>query len=363
MVHMIDQQVQFADEFDSTLIESMKASHVPGAAVLIIQNGQIKFTKEYGLADPQTNRAVGHDTLFTIASISKTVTATALMTLYERGRFALGDDINEHLPFKIRNPNFPNMPITFRMLLSHTSTIQDSDVLYEHYTLHQKPVLPDSPVPLGSYLQDYLSPNGKLYNAENNFLKEAPGTKYTYTNTGFGLIGYLTECISGMPFDEYCKQTIFEPLGMNNTAWYFKDVDIDLMAIPYGFDSLLQQPIRYNFYGYPTYPDGALKTSVTEFARFLSIFINAGKTFDGKLILHSETINEMLATHSFPGMDPGESVGLAWHFDARVYHHDGRDPGISTVTYFNPEFRHGVIFFSNGSDFNALSILNRSLNV
>ncbi len=350
------QQMQFSSNFDFSLIEAMKTSHIPGAAILIIHDGNVNISKEYGLADPQNNRPVTHDTLFTIASISKTVTATAMMILYEQGKFNLDDNINIYLPFEIRNPTFPNIPITFRMLLSHTSSIQDSDTLYEHYTLHQTPVLPDSPITLGNYLKNYLSDNGSLYNAEKNFLKEAPGAKYSYTNTGFGLLGYLTECISGIPFEKFCKQTIFYPLDMKNTCWYFKDVDLNLMAIPYGYDDLLHRFIRYDFYSYPTYPDGALKTNVNEFARFLSVFVNAGATFDGKLLLQPETIKEMLTVHHFPGMDPGVSVGFAWHFDGRVYCHDGRDPGISTATYFNPTTRQGMIFFSNGSNFDVLKI-------
>ena len=343
--------MQDASNFDPAIIQAMKTANVPGAAMLIIRDGQVCATKEYGLADPITARPVTSDTLFTIASISKTVTATALMTLYEQGKFDLDDNINKYLPFTVYNPNIPDPPITFRMLLSHTSSIQDSDVLTEHYTLKQTPVLPDSPISLRDYLKDYLSVDGKLYNAKDNFLEDVPGTTYKYSNTGFGLVGFLTECISGIPFDEYCKKAVFEPLGMKNTAWYFKDVDTSLMAIPYGYDNQLCQSIRYGFYGYPTYPDGALKTSVNEFARFLSIFINDGRSFEGKVILHPKTVKKMLSTYNFPGIDPGKSVGLAWHFDTNVYHHSGGDPGISTDTYFNPETRLGIIFFCNGSDF------------
>lgn len=338
-------------DFDAAIIQEMQAGKAPGAAALIIRNGQIESAKGYGLADPETGRAATSDTLFTIASISKTVTATALMTLYERGKFGLDDDIDRYLPFEVRNPNYPNDPITFRMLLSHTSSIQDSDVYDQYYTLQKTPVLPDSPIPLGDYLRDYLSAGGKLYNKLDNFIKDAPGTTYTYSNTGFGLIGYLVERISGMPFDQYCKQAVFEPLGMEHAAWFFKNVDANMMAVPYGYDTLLRQPKRYGFYSYPTYPDGTLKTSVNELARFLTVFINDGKTLEGKLFLKPETVKEMLTLHRYPGMDPGDFVGLAWHADETgVYYYDGGDPGISTFTYFNPDTNQGAIFFSNGGD-------------
>ena len=341
------------DHFDSTIIEAMKASNAPGAAILIICDRQIKYTKGYGLADLQNGRVVTPDTLFTIASISKIVTATALMTLYEQKKFTLDDDINLYLPFQVRNAYFPDTPITFRMLLSHTSTLKDSDIFFEYYTLHKTPALPDSPILLEDFLKDYLCSDGKLYNIKDNFLKAKPGTKYVYSNIGFGLLGFLIECISGTRFNDYCKHVIFEPLGMRNTAWYFKDVDLNLMAIPYGYDSALHQPIRYGFYSYPTYPDGALKTSVNEFARFLFVFINEGNTIDGKSFLRAETIKEMLTLHKFPGMEQGEAVGLGWHFDGHVYWHNGVDPGISTLTYFNQGTGQGTIFFSNGNNFDV----------
>lgn len=334
------------DNFDAAIMETMRISHVFGAAALLISDSQIKYAKGYGMADPNTGRAVTPDTLFTIASISKIVTATAIMTLYEQKKITLDDDINQHLPFRVRNAFFPNTPITFRMLMSHTSTIQDSEIFWEYYTLKQTPVLPDSPVLLENFLQDYLSTDGKLFDPSYNFLKKKPGSKYTYSNIGFGLLGYLTECISQMPFDAYCKKFIFEPLGMKDTAWFFRDVDLNKMAIPHGYDDTLEKPIRYGFYSYPTWPDGALKTSVNEFVRFLFIFMNNGKTIEGETFLHPDTIEEMLKVHRFEGMNDGEQIGLAWHNNGQFYWHDGVDPGINTLVYFNQH--QAAIIFANG---------------
>ncbi len=347
-------------EGDRGFLRDMQAAKVPGAALLIIREGQIDSVSPYGLADPKTGQKISPDTLFTIASISKTVTATALTTLYEQGKFGLDEDINLYLPFSVRNPNFPDTPITFRMLLTHTSSIRDSQVYTRQYTLRQKPVLPDSPIPLGEHLADYLKPGGKWFHPKNNFLKQPPGTRYTYSNTGFGLVGFLTELISGMPFDEYCKKAVFIPLGMKHSAWHHRDVDINRMAVPYGYDNLRHKPKPIGFYGYPTYPDGALKTSVSEYARFLSIFANEGKTFEGKAFLKPETVKEMLSTHHYPGLSSGEkSVGLAWHRGKRFYQHTGGDPGIFTITLFDPVSRQGAVFFSNGADYNGPGLVRQ----
>lgn len=335
-------------EFEAAVTQDLQSAKIPGAAILFMRDGQIESVSGYGLADVESGRSVNQDTLFTVASVSKPVTATVLMTLYEQGKFKLDDDISDYLPFEVRNPTFADTPITFRMLLSHTSSIVDSSAYEKFYTLKENPVLPDSPIALGDFVTSYFDPEGEWYDTEESFLKEPPGTVYYYSNMGYGLIGYLVERISGVPFEVYSKQAVFDPLGMANTAWLFKDVDTSLMAIPYGYNDLTHQHRVIGFYGYPTYPDGALKTSANEYARFLSVFLNDGKTLEGEQFLKAETVKEMLAANSLPGIEAPTAVGFAWHFDGASYLHTGGDPGISTLVYFNPESDRAVIFFSNG---------------
>ena len=335
-------------EFDAAVTQDLQSAKIPGAAILFMRDGQIESAKGYGFADLESSRSVNPDTLFMVASVSKPVTATVLMTLYEQGKFKLDDDINDYLPFEVRNPTFTDTPITFRMLLTHTSSIVDSSAYDRFYTLKGNPVLPDSPISLEEQVTAYFSPEGEWYDTEENYLKEPPGTVYYYSNMGYGLIGYLVERISGMPFDVYSRQAVFAPLGMDHTAWLFKDVDTSLMAIPYGYNDLTHKPRVIGFYGYPTYPDGLLKTSINDYARFLSVFINEGKTLDGKQFLKPETVKEMLAKNSWPGIEAPAAVAFAWHFDGVSYLHTGGDAGISSLVYFNPETDRAVIFFANG---------------
>ena len=335
-------------DFDAAVKQDLQDTKIPGAAILFMRDGQIQSAEGYGLADIEAGRSVSPDTLFTVASVSKPVTATALMTLYEQGKFKLDDDINDYLPFEVRNPTYSDTPITFRMLLTHTSSIVDSSAYDRFYTLKDDPVAPDSPISLEDFVTSYFDPEGEWYDTEENFLKEPPGAAYSYTSMGYGLIGYLVERISGMPFNEYCKQAVFEPLGMEHSAWLFKDVDTSLMAIPYGYNDLTRKPRVIGFYGYPTYPDGTLKTSVNEYARFLSVFLNEGKTLEGKQFLKPETIKEMLTTNSLPGIEAPTAVAFAWHFDGESYLHTGGDKGISSLVYFNIKTKRAVIFFANG---------------
>jgi CubicO group peptidase (beta-lactamase class C family) len=117
--------VNLSSSLDSFIVAQMNSQHVAGLAACIVKSGRVVWNGNYGFADIARNKPVTDSTIFMLASISKTVTATALMQLYEAGRFQLDDSVNGHLPFAVRNPNFPSVPITFRMLLTHRSSIQD----------------------------------------------------------------------------------------------------------------------------------------------------------------------------------------------------------------------------------------------
>jgi CubicO group peptidase (beta-lactamase class C family) len=331
-------------DLGAAIQQQMSAAKIPGVSVAVIKDKKIIFSQAYGIADQRTQKPVTQDSLFTIASVSKTVTGTALMKLYEQGKFKLDDDINLYLPFPVRNPAFPDKAITFRMLLTHTSSIQDGPSYEANYTLRSAPGSQDSPIALGDYLSAYFTPGGKYYDAEKNFLKTAPGTTHEYSNVGFGLLGYLIETISQQPFDQFCQVQVFTPLGMSSTRWFFRDVDQNRMAVPttYSWWQRAYQPI--GFYGYPTYPDGALKTSPTEYARLMALYMYQGKTLDGKPYLQESTVAEMLK----PQLGPeSEQIGLVW-FLGNTIQHTGGDPGIITLAGFNPKKDLGIILFTNG---------------
>ena len=111
---------------DSFIVAKMDQYHFPGLSACIVKDDQIIWKNVYGYANIEENRLVTDSTLFFLASVSKPVTGTAIMQLWEQGLFNLDDDINNYLPFQVRNPSHPNDPITFQMLLTHTSSIYDN---------------------------------------------------------------------------------------------------------------------------------------------------------------------------------------------------------------------------------------------
>jgi len=328
-------------DFDTAIRQQVEAAKFPGATVLVFKQGKVIFSKGYGFANVEEGRVATPDTLYQVASVSKLVTATAVMRLYEQGHFQLDDDINQYLPFEVRNPLFPDAPITFRMLLAHVGSIGDGPAYWNSYTLGQS----EDPVePLSEFLRDYFTPNARHYNSGGNFIDAKPGTEARYSNVGFGLLGDLVEHISGLPFEKYCRQEIFNPLGMPFSQWLYRDVDKSRMAMPYGYDALSKTFTPLGYYSFSNYPDGALKTSTSEFMRFVHLFINEGQTLSGKQFLRPETVQEMLRAQ-YPNVS--EVPGLAWAIVGNKHMHGGSDPGVDTVVYISQEDKWGVIMFAN----------------
>jgi CubicO group peptidase (beta-lactamase class C family) len=332
----------------------MNTHHIPGYAACIIKNGKIAWAKGYGYADITKNIPFTPNTVMPeIASISKTITATALMQLWEQGYFHLDDAINNYLPFAIINPYFPDSVITFRMLLNHTSSLGGGDELvYNFYSgVFTKPGLAE---PLGDFLRDYYVIGGSMYVDSISFYNNPPGTKWNYSNYGFALLGYLVEQISGMNFDQYCKQNIFLPLCMNHTGYHFSDVDTNIVARPYYYDAGNDKQVDYGLYETAPYPPVQLKTTVIDFSKFLMMNMNNG-TLDGIKILDSSTVALMRTSEVL--IDPAYynlSGGLAWFYflvnGKELWGHPGDDFGLKTLMFFNITDSTGIIQFINGED-------------
>lgn len=334
-------------DFDQAIEQEIEAAKFPSMSVLVFKKDKVVFSKQYGLANVEQNRAATDDTLYQIASVSKLVTATAVLQLYEQGHFDLDDDINPYLPFKVINPHFPDAKITFRMLLAHTSSINDGPAFWDSYTIGESE---DPTLSLNAFLTDYFTPANPFYDADKNFIQDKPGTRLNYSNMAFGLLGYLVEHISGQPFNEYCKEAIFDPLQMPSTAWLNKEINKQKAAMPYGYNIFSKRYEPIGYYSFNNYPDGALKTSTSEFMRFLHLFISQGQTINGEQFLKPQTINEMLRAQ-YP--DVSSIPALSWAIDGPHHMHGGSDPGVSTMVMISKEEQWGVIIFANSGGLQA----------
>jgi CubicO group peptidase (beta-lactamase class C family) len=341
-----------ARSIDQRIERWIEKNNVPGLAACIVHEDKIVWSNGYGLANMARKIPFTPDkTLFQIASITKTLTATAIMQLRDRGLFALDDDVNTFQTFSVRNPNHPGRPITFRHLLTHSSSIEDDDCIYSLYAVG------DPTRSLEEVVKAYFTPNGALWRP-SNFRRNAPGDKESYSNAGYALLGYLVEVISRKSLEDYLQENVFRPLKMNETSFYIAKLDDERQARCYtyakraksqlcagdGDGNLLPLGVspqagfnEHALYSYPTLADGMLRTSVNQLANFMIAMMNGGR-FEQTQLLREETVREMLT---------GRKQGLAWARIDDFWGHDGSDPGCSTQMMFDTEEKIGFIAFAN----------------
>jgi len=331
-------------ELDKIVDSEFKRLQMPGLACLAIKKDSIVYLGFRGYANREKQIAYSHKTRMVIASVSKTITLTALMQLYEKGLINLDTDINQYLPFQVKNPHHSETPITVRMLLTHTSSISDAGYLPSIYYLFG---YVDYPETLMSFEKNYLTSTGNNY-TKKNFSKNKPGDVYDYSNVGAALIACLVEEITKTNFNTYCKTNIFEPLGMKSTSWMFSETSQDEIAIPYA-DNNITSPSK-PFFTYPTYPDGHLITTIEDLSKFMSMYI-MGDKYNGYQLLQSHTIDAILNPNL--NIDAGKQGLIFFQHTIgqfEVWGHDGGDPGISTEMYFDREKQVGYIMFNNRTE-------------
>jgi len=341
---------KFQSSIDSMVQKKMKDASLVGVGAAIIINKKLAWSKGYGYADRENKVPFTTATVMNIASVSKTITGACLMKAVEQQKVSLDEDINTYLPFKICNPFFPKEKITLRNLATHTSSLNDR---YPFYTDSLYINGKDSPVALADFLRNYFVPGGRYYSKEN-FLDHKPGTFREYCNIGTALAGYIIEVMTGEKLNDYSRENIFKPLKMNDTGWLLSDIKPKKHAKLYEKegDSIKLIPL----YGLITYPDGGVRTSVNDLAKFFTCLLNKGK-FKNKQVLQEQTVQEMLrfqfdANHKPENVTPTAlNSGIFWatKMGAKRIGHNGSDPGVRTFMLSDLKMEVAVIMFVNTS--------------
>jgi CubicO group peptidase (beta-lactamase class C family) len=260
--------------FDGVMAEQLKSYHIPGATVAVVADGELLFAKGYGYADLATHRPIVADrTLFRLASVSKLFTWTAVMQLVEKGKLDLNADVNEYLTeFKI--PPAFGKPITLANLMTHTSGFEDTPTgVYANRAKDLKP--------LATYIKRDVP--ARIY---------PPGEVPAYSNYGAALAGYIVEKVSGVPFERYVEENIFEPLGMARST--FREplpsaLEPDV-AVGYKFGGGVFE--AQDFEWLQQYPAASLSSTATDMARFMAAHLEDG-LYGSSRILSEATAREM----------------------------------------------------------------------
>ena len=329
-----------ARDLDRMIIEQMKQAGIPGLSAAVARRGHTVYAAGHGFADLEQSRHVTTETMFHIASITKTVTATAIVQLAGRGLLKLDEPVTPHLDFALAHPRFPDRPITFRQLLTHTSGI--SDVRYYEVDFRRRGA--DAVQTLGDFLRQYLAPGGRHFSPEGSFAA-APGAAWDYCNVGYGLLGYLAGRIGGDDMRLSSRERVFAPLGMRRTSWTLSDTPKALRAIPYEFEGGRFK--RVEPVGFPDWPAGMIRSSAAELVRFVGAAANGGAP-----ILAQDLQSEMLTMTRPAGLPSWLSgQGLGWQESplngAPLINHWGGDPGVFSVAYLDPRNHTAAVILTN----------------
>lgn len=292
-------------EQNLTTIQSQ--SNIPGFALCIIKGDQIEFEKGFGFANRETKTPFTSETILPIASVSKTFIGFSIMKAIDLGFFTLDTNINDVLPFKVVNPYQQNEIITIRHLVTHTSSLIDNKKFrIVAYGLEKVPK-----ISLADFLKNYFTKDGKMYE-KSNFSKLKVGATYQYSNIASALAAYIIEVKANMSFANFTKKHIFEPLQMTNSHWFYDDAFANKYATlyqvdkpDYSSDGLLNSNGSLKTYSCATYPDGSLKTSAADLAKYL---IEMLKGYEGKSTLLSKTSYETLFKKQFNESNMPKSI-------------------------------------------------------
>lgn len=333
---------QAQDKTAQRLKDLMDSQAVMGLSVAVVKDGKIVYQKALGWKS-EGNELLETSDIFRIASISKSFSATSIMQLVEADKLNLDDEVSDLVGFTVRNPKFPDRPITLRMLLSHTSSINDSE---------------------GYFTLDAINPD-KNPNWDKVYNDYEPGKGYQYCNLNFNMTGAIIERYSGERFDLYVKKHILNPLGLYG-GYNVNDLDSTRFAKIYAYlpDSAkfspspaayaprTQELLNYEM-GYDTpifSPTGGMKISAPDLAKYMLMHMNYGKS--GKVKIISKRSAKLMQTP----LSAEESYGLALLKTDKLIPgkelvgHTGSAYGLYSAMFFDPKEKYGVVVISNGCD-------------
>ncbi len=328
-------------DFERTIAFYMKLGHMPSLSACIIKNNSIYWSQAFGESDRETPKDATLESIYMVASISKSICAVAVMQLLEEKLIeSLDDDVNKYLDFSLRNPYYSDVNISFRMLLAHQSSLASSDVmLFTSFSLLGYP---------RAWLKEFLIPEGRFYHP-NIWFNYSPGQRDNYSSMNFEILAYLVERISQEPYENYVKEHIFQPLNMSSTSYFLSELNSSNLAVPYVWLAGLY--IRLPFYENHDAGAGGAKSTVLDLSHYLIIHMNEG-VYNGVRILNSTSIREIHRSQYPLASDDNFSYGLGWYSslgsDGNMYGgHDGTIAGGRSVMRMRYQDNVGVIFCYN----------------
>ncbi|HOC25134.1 MAG TPA: serine hydrolase domain-containing protein [bacterium] len=313
--------------------EKMSCDGIPGLAAGVVADGRLVWAEGFGYADLAEKSPMTPRTLSRIASITKTFTATAILQLQERGKLRLDDPVEKHLPwFRVRTRWPEEPPITIRQLLTHTSGLPGESAF---------PYWSDHSFPTREQLREALPGQEQI---------APPGRRYRYSNLGLAIAGEVVAAASGMPYEEYLRKNILEPLGMKDTHVILPESARSRLAASYDY----RQPDgRRNPLTFPESGGLIPAANITSCVEDLACYLLAHMAGDSSALLSGFSLNEMHRAH-WVNSDWSSGRGLGFSVYKRgsrtMVGHSGFVAGYKSQLIFCPEEKVGVVVLMNCSD-------------
>ncbi len=359
------QRVSNIDELEVYLNKLVGFGAPPALSLAVAKDGAIVYNKTFGLADGPNKVAATPETVYQWMSLSKIVTATAIIQLHEHGKLNIDDEVSTHLPFfEVQYPSESSKKITIRHLLNHSSGLPDLQGVFNMF--HFEGQSPPS--------QDTLV---KKALADDSTLKYEPGSQGTYINTGYLVLSAIVETISGQSFRDYVVENIFRPLRMEHTDYVYNEEMVQSAAVGSQPDAAIvnvfvaltmdryDEVIRETVNGRTWYKRfhldfpgvGGVISPAGDAARFVMAFLNGGE-LDGARILSSESVAMMTREQNIVEVNVGPTSvykgarhGLGWWVwpdEERLrLMHTGGGPGFAVIMQLYPDERLGIVVLGN----------------
>jgi len=326
----------------------LRAHDTMGASIALISGGQIVDTFQYGRANRADNIPVESDTYFRVASVSKMISAVGVMRMVEEGDIELDADIGDYFEYAIRNPYYPDIPITLRQIMTHTATLSDG----YHYLRATNGNI--------ELLRHALDGNY----TRQNYYNRRPGDWVRYSNFGGGLLGAIIEQVTGYTVDEYMQMKVFFPLGVYGgyhtpclpydakIARVYNTESTGMTLDPESMDGEHMDPDPDTGY---VHTAGAALINAEGLAKILIALAGDGSV-DGVRILSEESVRAMRERQDNIGsvrIDSGRGLNLNIITNQLVngrtlYGHQGKAYGMICAAYFDPVDQTGVVLLTNG---------------